>query len=383
MLSARRKSLLRRRLTLDDPTSLAVRVARARARPRSSRACRRPTPATASSTSCCTPRRCWRCRWCTADASRGCSCASTRAVRAAYAQRELAKAELLASQVAVALDNAYQHALQRRRLEELSALYEFAQSAHTALSSVEIVRQLLPILKERLNYTYGTIWLRDETTGALRLAAGDGPGRHRCARLASVAAGHAGVRSPGACAGRPGLGRRPSRAAGARTRSWPCRWCSSAASIGVVDLESARRIAWSPPEERLLVALANHAALAVDNLHLLDETRKVAALKELDRMKTELLSTVSHELRTPLGLDQGLRHDAADARQQAEARRAARVPGDHRLRGRPSARADRESARHVTARGWRAADRQRAGSPRGDCSRSDAQGPACRAEPHA
>jgi two-component system sensor histidine kinase KdpD len=75
--------------------------------------------------------------------------------------------------------------------------------------------------------------------------------------------------------------------------------------VGVVDLESHEAAAWSPTLERLLVALANHAALAVDNLHLLDETRKVAALRELDRMKTELLGTVSHELRTPLGSIKG------------------------------------------------------------------------------
>jgi two-component system sensor histidine kinase KdpD len=55
----------------------------------------------------------------------------------------------------------------------------------------------------------------------------------------------------------------------------------------------------------LLVALAHHAALAIDNLHLLDESRKVAALRELDRMKTELIGTVSHELRTPLGSIKG------------------------------------------------------------------------------
>jgi DNA-binding response OmpR family regulator/signal transduction histidine kinase len=75
--------------------------------------------------------------------------------------------------------------------------------------------------------------------------------------------------------------------------------------IGVVDLESRYPQAYSPTEERLLVALANHAALAVENLHLVDETRKVAALRELDRMKTELLGTVSHELRTPLGSIKG------------------------------------------------------------------------------
>jgi two-component system sensor histidine kinase KdpD len=75
--------------------------------------------------------------------------------------------------------------------------------------------------------------------------------------------------------------------------------------VGVVDLESRHAHAWSPTDERLLVALAHHAALAIDNLHLLDESRKVAALRELDRMKTELIGTVSHELRTPLGSIKG------------------------------------------------------------------------------
>ncbi|HEV7664271.1 MAG TPA: ATP-binding protein [Chloroflexota bacterium] len=222
---------------------------------------------------------------------------------AAYGQRELSKAELLASQVAVALDNAYQHALQRRRLDELTALYQFAQCAHSALSGVEIVGQLLPILKERLNYTHGTIWLRDEITGTLRLAAGDGPtGAIRALRPSPLA-----TRAfLSAQTARAGLEWDDERV---RAEDEPSELAVPMVLkrrvVGVIDLESPFAHAWAPPDERLLAALANHAALAVDNLQLLDETRKVEALKELDRMKTELLGTVSHELRTPLGSIKG------------------------------------------------------------------------------
>ncbi|HEY3061584.1 MAG TPA: ATP-binding protein [Chloroflexota bacterium] len=225
----------------------------------------------------------------------------------AYGPGDLARAELLASQVAVALDNAYQHALQRRRLDEVSALYQFAQSAHAALSPAEIVRQLLPILKERLGYAYGTIWLREEPSGALRLVAGDGPsGTPHGLRLSPLATRAYTTGEPA----RAGLdwdndpdSPLPLRGEGGSQLAVPM--VLQRRVVGVVDLESPHPRAYSPTEERLLVALVNHAALAIDNLHLLEEARKVAALRELDRMKTELLGTVSHELRTPLGSIKG------------------------------------------------------------------------------
>jgi signal transduction histidine kinase len=304
VLSAKRDSLLGRRLSLDEPTALAARVARTGAAEIVSN-----VPSANASNGFLNVLLRAQTLLAVPVVHRGrvqgvLVCVDARNP-AAFGPRELAKAELLASQVAVALDNAYQHALQQRRLEELSALYQFAQSAHTAFSAPEILRQLVPILCERLNYATCTIWLRDESTGALRIAASDGqPGVYpgRFLRPSSLAMRAFVTGEPAAS----GLNWDAEGADPATQRSQlSVPMVLKRRVVGVVDLESADAYAWSSTDERLLVALANHAALAVDNLHLLDETRKVAALRELDRMKTELLGTVSHELRTPLGSIKG------------------------------------------------------------------------------
>jgi signal transduction histidine kinase len=75
-------------------------------------------------------------------------------------------------------------------------------------------------------------------------------------------------------------------------------------AVGVVELERGER-AFAEGDERIGAALANHVALAINNLQLAEHAREVAALKKIDRLKTELLSTVSHELRTPLGSIKG------------------------------------------------------------------------------
>src|SRR5207302_9934510 len=165
--------------------------------------------------------------------------------------------------------------LQERRLEELTALYQFAQSAHTAFSAVEIVRQLVPILRERLGYASCIVWLRDEASGTPRVGASDGiVAAPRHLRPSALAMRAFATGEPAAS----GLHwEASSTESEVESSELAVPMVLKRRVVGVVDLESPTAQAWSPTDGRLVVALANHAALAVDNLHLLDETLKVAA----------------------------------------------------------------------------------------------------------
>lgn len=82
------------------------------------------------------------------------------------------------------------------------------------------------------------------------------------------------------------------------------------------------------PQERLIGALANHAAIALARQALSDEAAQARALRESDSLKSALLSLVSHELRTPLAaikasasglLQPDTRWDAAALREALQA----------------------------------------------------------------
>lgn len=82
---------------------------------------------------------------------------------------------------------------------------------------------------------------------------------------------------------------------------------------GVISVQSYRPYAFDESHRRLFSSIAGQVAVAVENARLYqqleDRTRELSRaydrLKEVDRLRTQLVQNVSHELRTPLSLVKG------------------------------------------------------------------------------
>jgi len=224
----------------------------------------------------------------------------------AFQERDISRAELLAAQAMVAMENARLYGEARSQLEETTALYEIASAARDAVTPEDLARALLDILRARLGYDRAAVLLCEERSPILRPVVTD---ERVAVSTNGRANGHSslGPLLPSSLAGQAFRSNKPASAG-------PDEECTVAmlavplalndGSVGVVELERAER-PFRESEERVAVVLANHVALAIKNLQLAEHAREVAALKKIDRLKTELLSTVSHELRTPLGSIKG------------------------------------------------------------------------------
>ncbi len=71
--------------------------------------------------------------------------------------------------------------------------------------------------------------------------------------------------------------------------------------LGALNLESPHTYAFGEPDQRLIEALADQAAVAIANARAYEAERAALdRMREVDRLKTQFLANMSHELRTPL-----------------------------------------------------------------------------------
>jgi signal transduction histidine kinase/CheY-like chemotaxis protein len=71
--------------------------------------------------------------------------------------------------------------------------------------------------------------------------------------------------------------------------------------IGVIDLQSREKDAFTAADIAVLLTLADQVAIAIDNARSYELAQQaINEMRELDRLKSQFLANMSHELRTPL-----------------------------------------------------------------------------------
>jgi len=171
----------------------------------------------------------------------------------------------------------------RRRVQELDALYKVGKSVTALLSLDQLLERIIDAVFYLIGAEEATLVLLDEESGQLRpvIRRQRVPGEirstgHRSAEeLAASAASAGSITTTGAMLSAPlKIGDRIIGALGAGNRV------------------STRP--FSSHEQQLLMALADYAAIAIENAHLYE------AVRQADQAKSEFVSIVAHELRTPM-----------------------------------------------------------------------------------
>ena len=89
------------------------------------------------------------------------------------------------------------------------------------------------------------------------------------------------------------------RTRGPAGSSCPC--APARGVVAIIGLDSERPGALLDADQRrLLDALSDQTALAIERLHLAQEVDRARLAAETERLRSALLTSISHDLRTPL-----------------------------------------------------------------------------------
>ncbi len=231
--------------------------------------------------------------------------------------------ETLADQVAVAMENArlfeqaqrelaerrQAEAALRQRNEELMAYNAIAATISQSLDLEHVLRATLDTILEVISIKAGWIQLLDETNGETKLAVQRGFSPEMVQTADFVRLGERIMRQspqpsqPGMAANvatDPRLTLEPESASLQGLAAVPIKSKDNVLGVlGVVN-HSGRQL--GPRRMQLLTTVGNQLGVAIENVRLARQAAEIELLRELDRLRSELLANISHELRTPLGL---------------------------------------------------------------------------------
>jgi K+-sensing histidine kinase KdpD len=222
-----------------------------------------------------------------------------------YGPEDLALAEDLAGRCAVAVDNARLHAQAERRLRELEALYRADEALHQSLRLDEVLQALVGVATDILEADKSAVLLWDSKRQQLVVGAARGLGS--AALPLMVFAPGEGITGRAAANGEPIVvhdmltdPRIPAHLHGlVKAESIRSLVCvpikASAEVVGVFNLIFTVPRVFNADDKRLVLALAQRAALAITNARLYEQAQEAIQARE------EVLAATSHQLRNPLG----------------------------------------------------------------------------------
>ena len=125
--------------------------------------------------------------------------------------------------------------------------------------------------------------------------------------------------------------------------------------VGVVGLQRQDdRALFTPDERRLLDALLDQTALAIERSKLVERVDEAQVLAEADKLRVAMLTSLSHDLRTPLASILGAATTLIASRNLYDDRQTDELLVHHPRGSRAARPVCRQSSRHVAARGRRA-----------------------------
>jgi signal transduction histidine kinase len=222
----------------------------------------------------------------------------------------------LADMAAVAIDRERLHTETAHRLAEVSTLYTLSTQITSSLSLSPIIESIVTILRMTLDCRSCSIFLVEEGGEYLRLEAGSGP--------SATWKGVARLKIGEGISGRVITERRSVYVPDTQREAGFLFFDPSIRSllvvplvvrdeaIGTLSIDDAKPSAFDE-EVRLLTIAAAQAAVAIENARLYESLQRsymdletaYRELRQLDKMKSELMQNISHELRTPLTFIKG------------------------------------------------------------------------------
>lgn len=218
-------------------------------------------------------------------------------------QAEIGLLNAIADQAAVAFENARLFEVTERRLRELEALYRADEQLHQSLRVDDVMQALVDVAVDIAGADKSLLVIADKATERLgvRAARGYAPESIEAANLVLGRIHSSRLNDRNEILVVEDAEKDPRTIAGVRETSEIGSYMDLPVSLGdrvfgIFDVAYTEKRRFSEADKRLFQALAQRAAVALENARLFERSQKAASLEERQRLARELHDSVSQAL---------------------------------------------------------------------------------------